>query len=91
MAYDADTSTIVCIFRNNARQSYTCSIRYGQCGKEMNQAAQGNTTMDSSNRVLLKPVGDLSGCYMYVVTASNTTHTVMVEGKFDIGRFNLKL
>ena len=90
--YDVDASTISCVFVDNTHRSestnYTCSVRYGQCGMEMNQATQENTTTDSSNRILLKLVTTLSGCYMYVVTASNATHRVMVEGEFHTGRFS---
>ena len=84
------TPTIVCIFLDRANQSeninYTCSIRYGPCGKEANQTV---FTVDSSSRVTLRLATGLSGCYMYTVTASNTSHKVMVEGSFDIGRFKL--
>lgn len=82
------TPAIICIFLDSASQSeiinYTCSIIYGPCGKEANRAG---STVDSSNLVTLRLATGLSGCYMYTVTASNTTHVVMVEGSFDIGGF----
>ena len=74
------------MFLDNAHQnkSYTCSVRYGLCGQEISD--HGNTTMDSSNRIVLNLVA--GQCYRYIVTASNTIHTVMVEGEISTGRFN---
>ena len=85
--YDPAASTITCVFLNAESQnsSYTCSISYGPCLQEMNQAAQGSTTMEFPDRVTV-PI-ELSGsdCYMYLVKATNGTFTVTVERNINTG------
>ena len=75
--YNSATSTITCTFLNSSDNSEKiCSVEYGHNNKRMTIAA--NST---SNTVTLELSLDPSnGNYWFVVTASNGTHTVMVEG-----------
>ena len=63
----------------------TCSVSYGQCGSELSQTAQANSTASGDTnlvRVQLD-VGD-SASFCYVVTASSDAFSVQVEGSVAI-------
>ena len=81
--YDPDMSTITCVFLNvesqNSNTRRSCSIRYGTCQQEFNRSAQGNTTVESPDRVTLPNIM-LGGSDCYSVNASNDTYAVIVEG-----------
>ena len=70
----------MCTFLNQLETSEkTCRIEYGLSGEEMTKSlTAANTT---SNTVLLElELDGLVRNYQFVVTASNGTYTVMVEG-----------
>ena len=76
--YDSTASTITCVFLNQLGTSQkSCSIHYGQCSSEKIITASANTITDSATVTLnIEP----SGSICYNVTASNGSHSVMVQG-----------
>lgn len=57
----------------------TCYVEYGEC-QNLSRTSRGDTDTDNSIKLDL----DLSGLtepYCYTVTASDGTHTVIVEGE----------
>ena len=62
----------------------TCSIRYGACQREFSQDAQGSTTAEFPDRVVIHNIKS-NGSDCYAVRASNNTYTVIVEGSFNTG------
>ena len=78
MEYDSTASTITCVFLNLLDTSLkSCSIQYGQCSSEMMKTASTNTTTESATVTLNIHA---SGSICYNVTASNGSHTVIVQG-----------
>ena len=80
-------STISCVFQNQSDTSEkSCCITYGLCDQERLR----NALADCNNYYSLEL--DLSGTsrqrYCYIVTASNDTYTVKVEGTFTTGLYN---
>ena len=62
----------------------TCSIHYGACQREFSQDAQGFSTTEFSDQVVIHNIKP-SGSDCYTVRASNNTYTVIVEGSFNTG------
>ena len=82
--YIPETTTISCIFQNTSDLSpKSCSVKYGTCDQEM-YTIQGNTTDQSPFTVMLELNSNPMNCY--VVTASNDTLTLMVNGRFETHR-----
>ena len=69
----------MCTFLNQSDTSgKMCSIEYGLSGEEMTKMSSANTT---SNIVLLElRLDGVDRNYQFIVTASNSTYTVTVEG-----------
>ena len=79
--YDSAASTITCTFNQlDNFENLLCDIRYGRCGQELFDSSSSTTT---SNVATLK--AKVSGTTCYLVTASNGSYTVMVEG--SIGNY----
>ena len=58
---------------------------YGVCSQEQVFAVEGNSTVESPDRVMLQlslPSG--TNCYTYTLTAYDGTSTAMVEGRVDL-------
>ena len=83
MSADSTSSTLTCQFQNNQNTNKkTCSVKYSVCDEEQIFTVEGNTTLESPNKVTLEinlPNG--SDCYTYTITAFDGSNTVMVEGK----------
>ena len=76
--YNSDTSTLSCIFLNELDASAkSCSVMYGQCGTKLEQNAPTENSNDTVLKVTLQDVV-LPTCY--IVKASNSTVSVIVEG-----------
>lgn len=57
----------------------SCSIVYRKCNQGQTESAQGSSTQEVPNRVILTVMfGGDSVCYN--VTASNSNYTLVVEG-----------
>ena len=56
----------------------SCHVQYGKCQFELMFVSRGNST--GSNVTLNIPLIGSGLMYCYIVTASNGTHIVMVEG-----------
>ena len=52
---------------------------YGRCGQELEQTAQGNSTVEAPNTISLPVDSDRIDCY--VVTASSGSLTVIVDSQ----------
>lgn len=82
--YIPENATISCTFRNKLDLSpKSCSIRYGVCNDRMMYNTQRNTTAQSPFVVMLElnsSVTNPMNCY--VVTASNDSLTLTVNGRF---------
>ena len=82
--YDPATSAITCVFLNQPQGMVivkSCQIQYGDCQLKMTLTSNETTT---TNDVALNLQFSASGQeYCYVVTASNGSHTVMVEGRIS--------
>ena len=71
-------STIVCRFLNELDTSIkSCVVMYGQCGQELNQTIQRNSTVEDPSIISL-PVKP-GGIDCYVVTASSGSFTVILD------------
>ena len=71
-------STLTCIFLNsNDTSEKSCNVRYGQCGQEM-RTVSGYSSNNSVTVSLQLSTVYISVCY--IVTASNGSFTVIVEG-----------
>ena len=74
------TPAIICRFLNELDTSIkSCVVMYGQCGQELDQTAQGNSTMEDPNTIPLPVDSDRIDCY--VVTASSGSFTVIVDSQ----------
>ena len=75
--------TISCTFENRLDSSpKSCSVKYGTCGQEM-YTTQGNTIDEFIIRLKLNSsIASLMNCY--VVTASNGTYDIMVNGSLNL-------
>ena len=73
------TSTVICRFQSHLDTTVkTCSIRYGQCNKNLSQYAEAMSTADI---ISLKLSLELANqMYCYAIKATNGTFTVIVEG-----------
>ena len=83
--YDPSTATISCTFVNELNSSQkSCHVEYGMCDKVMNfKFAQNSTTDSSLSTVTLKlNITAMNSNTCYVVTATNGTFTVIVNGSF---------
>ena len=79
MEYDSTISAIVCRFLDQTDTSVkSCTAKYGQCGQVLAYTSQGNSTMETPNRIEL--IVDPGRLDCYVVTASSDTATVVVYG-----------
>ena len=77
MEYDSAASIFTCTFSQSDNfENLSCDIRYGRCGKELSDSVSSTTT--STNVVTLDV--SVSGAICYLVTASNGSYTVLVEG-----------
>jgi hypothetical protein len=59
-------------------------VEYGVCDKEKESFNEGNSSLESPSQVTL-PLTLQSGssCYTYRVTATDSSNTVVVEGRDD--------
>ena len=82
--YHPSNTTISCTFENELDSSQkSCSVEYGICDQAMN-SAQNSTTDDSPSTVTIKlNITAMNSNTCYVVTATNGTFTVMVNGSFE--------
>ena len=82
--FDSSGSTITCIFLNQQDNSEkSCSIAYGLCGENPHLSSQGVPTSTSNSIILqLQFENKTEFDYCYLVTASNGTFSVIVEGRF---------
>ena len=77
LEYDSAAFTITCTFSQSDNfENLSCDIRYGRCGQELSDSVPSTTT--STNTVTLNL--RVSGAICYLVTASNGSYTVLVEG-----------
>ena len=83
VTYNSATSAITCSFLSqpdSMTSIKSCSVQYGEC-QNLIFTSYGNSTGNSVTLIVL-----LSGsikAYCYIITASNGTHTVMVEGQIS--------
>ena len=81
--FNLAASTLTCVFQNKSSVERTCVVEYNTCDQEKeNLENEGNTSLESPSEVLLSlmlPSGP--NCYVYRVTASDDTNTVVVEGR----------
>ena len=82
---DSTTSTLTCQFHNTQNTNQrTCSAEYSVCDEEQVFTVEGNSTLESPDRVTLEiSLPSESDCYTYTITAYNGSRTAMVEGKVD--------
>ena len=79
------SSAITCTFLNDLDTSIkSCVVMYGQCGQELKQTTQGNSTVEDPNTISLPVDSDRIDCY--VVTASSGLFSVIVDSQAEIGR-----
>ena len=79
------SSTITCRFLNNLDTNIkSCVVMHGQCGQELDQTTQRNSTVEDPNTISLPVNSDKIDCY--VVTASSGSFTVIVDSQAEIGR-----
>lgn len=75
--FDSAASIFTCTFSQlDNFENLSCDIRYGRCGQELSDSVSSTTT--STNVVTLDV--RVSGATCYLVTASNGSYTVLVEG-----------
>lgn len=87
--YSSATRTIICSFQNPLDASNkSCSVQYGRCDQMFTQTVSVDT---SSNNVSLKLSLSDGASYCYIVTASNDSYVVIVEGRILIGDFTVHL
>ena len=84
MDFNLAASTLTCVFQNKSAIVRTCVVEYDICDQEKEglRNSEGNSSLESPSEVLLSlmlPSG--SNCYVYRVTASDGTNTVVVEGR----------
>ena len=72
-----------CTFQDRQDTSQkSCSIRYGPCRGKLSDTAETTSANESPGIILLMLNPQLIGqTFCYIVTASNTTYTVIVEGQ----------
>ena len=81
MVYSSDTSTLLCIFLNELDTSpKSCSVTYGQCNAEMKQSTR---IEDSNGTTLTLTLQELVPPTCFIVTASNSTVIIAIEGSIE--------
>ena len=83
-----ENTTITCEFTNQLDNSNkSCIVTYSRCGQQLSEMAQGSSTPEEPNSIQVEL--DLPGqaiMYCYIVTASNDTFTVFIEGNLTTAR-----
>lgn len=80
--YNPTASVITCIFQHQWNTTKLCSVVYGPCHQNLVHYQASNTS--NSDTVLLNIKPDLlDQMFCYIVTASNGTFTIMVEGTLE--------
>ena len=86
---DVQNSRITCNFQNQQdRSNKSCSVTYGECGKQKNRTLQVSSNSKEPNIVQVNLDISDQAIYCYTVNASNSTHTILIEG--NITKFNSK-
>jgi hypothetical protein len=85
--YRETSTSISCVFLNQSDTSEkTCCVTYGSCDqREPGSTPAYNCSRDSPYNIQLEAADHSSQRYCYIVTASNDTHSVKVEGTFTLG------
>jgi hypothetical protein len=87
--YDLTSSTISCQFFDQSTEIKSCYIQHGLCSEEIDRYTGSNITSSSMTLSLKLNISDPSHEYCYRVTASNSTHTVIVEGQIGNCQINV--
>ena len=77
---------IVCSFSElTGTQNKSCVIMYGSCGQQLTMTVEGRSQSNSAGTVVINlPVTQTpSSSYCYIISTSNSTHTVKVQGMFS--------
>ena len=79
--------TIMCIFLDKRDDSErSCEVLYGPNLQQLTSTSQGSSRSDISTVTLMLSFEDQKQSdYQYVITASNGTFTVQVEGSLIVG------
>lgn len=82
-----ESSMLACIFDMGDNSEKLCNVSYGPNIQLL------ETTQNISNASIVTVTLDLliGTNYVYIVTASNTTDTVQVEGRLTIGKCGLPI
>ena len=82
LSYDSAASTVTCTFLDQQESvafNRSCRIQYGDCPSKLTEVSSNTTT---SNEIVLNlHLSGLGQEYCYIVTASNGSNIVMVEGR----------